>query len=278
MHLIGALLALASAAVWGSGDFSGGLAARRSDAYQVLVQSALAGALMLIALSVALAEPWPSARDSAWASLAGVSGAVGIASLYRGLSVGRAASIAPTAAVVSAAIPVAFNLFTERPPTAGQGIGFAVAIVGLWLATQTRTGAGTPPARGLRYGLLAGVGFGGFFVLVAQVGPGGVFAPLVVARGAAVVVGLLIVLARRSPLPAPADNPWALLAGLLDAGGNALYLLATRYTRLDVAAVLSSLYPATTVILSSAILKERVSRAQWAGVGLCLAAVGLIAG
>lgn len=277
MHLIGALLALASAAVWGGGDFAGGLAARRSDSYRVLAQSALSGALMLVGLSVAFAEPWPSAHDSAWASLAGVSGALGIASLYRGLAVGRAASVAPLAAVVSAAVPVVFNLFIDRPPAASQQIGFAAAIAGLWLATRSQAGCGAAPQNGILYGVLAGLGFGGFFVLIAQVGPGAVFTPLVVARGAAVIVGLVTVLARRSRLPAAAENPWALLAGVLDAGGNALYLLATRFTRLDAAAVLSSLYPATTVILSRAILKERISLAQWWGVGLCLAAVALIA-
>jgi drug/metabolite transporter (DMT)-like permease len=123
----------------------------------------------------------------------------------------------------------------------------------------------------------AGLGFGGFFILIAQVPGAGVFAPLLVARLAALAAALMLLAARRVPLPGLGSNPVALLAGVLDAGGNIFYVLAQRLTRLDVAAVLASLYPAATVLLAWIVLKERVSPAQWSGAALCLAAVVLIA-
>jgi drug/metabolite transporter (DMT)-like permease len=126
-------------------------------------------------------------------------------------------------------------------------------------------------------GVLAGLGFGGFFVLIAQVEPGLIFSPLVVAKLAALCAALVMLLRTRLPFPSPSANTIALLAGALDAGGNVFYLLAKQFTRLDIAAVLASMYPAATVALSRVVLHEEVSARQWLGVGLCLAGVGLIA-
>ena len=97
---------------------------------------------------------------------------------------------------------------------------------------------------------LAGVGFGGFFILLGQVEPGKVFTPLLIARVVALCVALLMLLIYRMSLPRLTSNPMALLAGVLDVGGNVFYLLAKQFVRLDVAAVLASLYPVTTVILA----------------------------
>jgi drug/metabolite transporter (DMT)-like permease len=123
---------------------------------------------------------------------------------------------------------------------------------------------------------LSGIGFGGFFVFIAQVDKGQVFAPIFVARTVTLCIALLMLRLRHIPLPGLTSNHFAILAGVLDTGGNVFYLLATQFTRLDVAAVLSSLYPAGTVILATTIMKEKVSTAQWAGVCLCLLAVVLI--
>jgi drug/metabolite transporter (DMT)-like permease len=201
-----------------------------------------------------------------------------MAALYRGLAGGRAALVAPTAGVVGAALPVVVGSVVEGLPGAADVVGMAIGIAGIWLVSQ---GGATSEARqkdrGLLMGIVAGVGFGGYFVLIAQVEAGPVFSPLVAAKLAAFVVALIAVAGQRRSLPALGDNPIAPIAGLLDAAGNVLYLLAAQLTRLDFAAVLASMYPASTVVLSRLILHERVSRRQWAGGVMCLAAVALIA-
>lgn len=115
-----------------------------------------------------------------------------------------------------------------------------------------------------------------FFVLIAQVSPGKLFSPLVIAKGASLGLALIIVTVKKEDILPLSSNPAALLAGILDAGGNTFYLLATHFTRLDVAAVLSSFYPAGTVLLTSLVIHEKVSKSQWLGVIFCLASVSLI--
>jgi drug/metabolite transporter (DMT)-like permease len=109
-----------------------------------------------------------------------------------------------------------------------------------------------------------------------MVGKGQVFMPVLIARSVTLIVALIMLWVRRLPLPSPGSNPFALLAGLLDTGGNIFYLLATQFTRLDISALLSSFYPAMTVILANVILKENISKAQVAGMFLCLAALALM--
>lgn len=275
MSPIGIALALASAAVWGAGDFCGGLASRRSAQLQVLTLSALSGIVMLVAIAAVRGESWPSAPTALWAGLAGLSGTVGLGCLYRGLSLGNAAMVAPTAAVITAALPVLFALITEGRPRPSQLAGFLVAMAGIWMVAAP-AGSVEVSRRGFRLALLAGVGFGGFLILIGQVPAGSVFVPAAVSRGVMLVAVVLLLLVRGPALPALASNPAALAAGLFDAGGNVFYLLAKEYARLDVAAVLSSLYPVTTVLLAHAVLGERVSRVQWLGMGICLLAVALI--
>jgi drug/metabolite transporter (DMT)-like permease len=272
----GILLALTSALVWGSGDYCGGRAARRHDPFQVLVLASIAGISMLTAVALARGEGWALDTALGWAAAAGLAGALGIASLYQGLAIGSAAAVAPTAAVVAAALPVLFTAATTGLPGSLQTIGFAVALAGIWLVARAAP-VGPASRTGIRLGLLAGVGFGGFLILIAQVDAGSVFVPLSVARAMMLAVGLLVVARRRSRLLAPASNPLALVAGLLDAGGNVLYLLARQHVRLDIAAVLSSLYPVATVLLARVVSHEPVTPTQWVGAGVCLAAVGLIA-
>jgi drug/metabolite transporter (DMT)-like permease len=270
------IFALTSALVWGSGDFGGGLATRRGNQFQVLVLSTFSGIVLLLLCAAAWGESLPGLRSAMWAALAGVAGTLGLASLYRGLSLGYAASVAPVAAVVSAALPVVFSIVTEGVPAPTRLAGLALALLGIWLVSATSGGAGLG-AQGVGLALLAGLGFGGFFILIGQVEPGALFSPLVVARGVSLSMALLLLWGRRQSLPSIPRSPIALLAGMLDAGGNVFYLLARQHTRLDIAAVLSSLYPVTTVLLASLVLKERVSPLQWLGAAVCLAAVVLIA-
>lgn len=230
---------------------------------------------MLLVFGAVRHEAWPPVSSLAWAAAAGVSGAVGIAALYRGLAIGSAAIVAPAAAVITAALPVMFSGFTAGLPHPSQLAGFIVAIVGIWLVARTG-GSSASSNDGLRLAIGAGVGFGGFLILIAQVHSEFVFLPLAVTRTMMLVAALGLLLTRGVALPALMSNPIALVAGVLDAGGNVLFLFARQYTRLDIAAVLSSFYPVATVVLARVILRERVSPLQWLGAAVCLAAVALI--
>lgn len=276
-HLLGVAFALMSALVWGSGDFSGGLATRRHNQFGVLVLSALSGMAVLLLFAGIWGEAWPRGLDVVRSLAAGGAGAVGLASLYRALSLERASGVAPTAAVVGAVLPVVFGLATEGLPATNQMAGFALAVPGLWLVTRPSGGNAAVSRRGFFLAVLAGVGFGGFFILIAQVEGPLVFTPLILTRSATLLAGLALAGWRRAAVPSPGGNPVAVLAGVLDAGGNVFYLLAQQFTRLDAAAVLASLYPATTILLAQIVLRERVARTQWIGVGLCLLTVALIA-
>lgn len=274
--LTGVFLALGSAVVWGSGDFCGGRASTRHDAYQVLGLSALSGIMMLAVLTIATGEtvaPW---RSLVPAVGAGLSTSLGIACLYRGLSLGSAAVVAPTAAVVAALMPVLYSTLTLGAPSPGRILGFALALVGIFLVARAAP-AEAPAGSGVRFGVLSGLGFGGFLVLIAQAPAGSVYVPLAVSRTTMFLVSLVLLTRRRLPFPRFAESPMGVLAGLLDASGTAFYVVAQHYVRLDVAAVISSFYPAATVLLARTVSHEQVSRLQWVGASLCVAAVALIA-
>ncbi len=276
-NLLGALFALSSACLWGSGDFGGGLATRRSSQFQVLALACLSGIAVMLGCAAFWRETLPTLRSLLWAMAAGAAGVVGMAALYRALSMGHAASVAPTAAVTGATLPVCFSLVTEGWPSAAQLAGFALALPGIWLVSRASAPGGARVSRkGWLLACLAGVSFGFFFILLAQIDAGSIFVPLALSKCTQLAITLLMLLGSRTRLPALASNPTALLVGALDAGGNVLYVLAKHFTRLDVATILGSLYPAATVLLARLVLKENISRNQWLGVGLCLLAIGLI--
>ena len=267
---------LASAASWGAADFSGGLVTRRWRVVAVTTASRCTGSVLLVALAVALREAPLSSAGVGWACAAGVFGSVGIVALYRALAVGQMGIAAPVSGMLSAGLPVLFTAFTTGLPTALQMAGFALAIAAVWMLSHARGPAGTPTGLGLA--LLAGVGFGGFLVLIAQAGRSTWLWPLAVANVASFAMLLVIaVTTRQWERPAGASLPLAALTGVLDVGGNVFFLLAAQWGRLDTAAVLSSLYPAPTVLLAWALLRERVTALQAAGIVLALVAIALIA-
>jgi drug/metabolite transporter (DMT)-like permease len=275
-NLIGIFSAVVSAVSWGSGDFSGGQATRKSHQYQVLILAASSGMVFLAISAFIRGEGMPSGRTIFWAGLAGLAGALGMAALYRALSMGNTASVAPTSAITCAALPVIFGLITEGLPDSSQLAGFAVAFLGIWLVSRSPNAREKHLREGMTLAFLSGIGFGGFFIFIAMVEKGQVFIPVLIARSVTLIVALIMLRVRRLPLPGPGSNPFALLAGLLDTGGNIFYLLATQFTRLDIAALLSSFYPAMTVILARVILKESISKTQLAGMILCLVALSLM--
>ena len=266
---------LAASLFWGSGDFNGGLASRRSNASSVVIAAYAIGCVLLIALALLWTEPFPSPIDILWGALAGLAGATGLIAFYSALSIGRMGIAAPVSAILTASLPVLFSLFTAGLPTWLQLGGFILALIAIGLISRPERAKGRPEGLGLA--MLAGCGFGCFFILISRVTPTSTFWPLAVARLTAVLFLLVVVLLRREPtLPKMKVAPFVILAGVLDAIGNAFFVLATHNGRLDIAAVLSSLYPAATVLLAAIVLRERVTRIQGIGILIALIAVPLI--
>jgi drug/metabolite transporter (DMT)-like permease len=275
-QLLGIVFGLASAVVWGGSGFAGGMVSRRIRLFQVLILTTMSGTAGLLVLAFMRAESLPSISDSAWAAAAGFTGAFGTLALYRGISLGQSAIVAPTAALVGALLPVLFGILTIGLPGRSQTLGFLLGLVGIWLVSRSTTIKKTEIARGYGLGAAAGLGYGGFYILIAQVEHGEIISPLVITKAMALLLAATYILTRRIQMPSPLRHPLAVFAGLMDAGGGIFYLLAGEFTRLDIAAVLSSMYPAATVLLSSYFLKEAVTRAQWIGIFCCLGAVSLI--
>lgn len=271
------LLGLTSALTWGAGDFCGGLAAKRSSSYSVVFVSQLAGGILIALAALVLGEPLPASTDLLWSAVAGIAAVSGVVALYRGLADGRMGIVSPMAAVVTAMIPVLFGLLTVGAPGAPQLAGFVFAAAAVWLISRGDS-TSKPRVRDIGLGLFAGLGFGIFFIIIGRTSKTAVLWPLVAARATSLCTLAITALVTRRRLIPPA-NQWPLiaLAGILDTGGNVLFALAARAGRLDVAAVLSSLYPATTVLLARAMLQERMVRLQQAGVVAALVAVVLIA-
>jgi drug/metabolite transporter (DMT)-like permease len=275
-NALGVVYALSSALVWGTGDFCGGLASRRSKMIGVVFFAALFGFIFLITMAVVRGETWPTPEIWLWGSLAGVLGVIGIAALYRGLAAGQAAVTAPTSAVVAAAVPLIYGVIDAGVPAPLSLIGMLTGIVGIGLVSRSEPAMDDDRASGLPTAVLSGMGFGGFFIFISQVPEGALFSPLAISKGAAAIIALGVMAVQRASPGSPVSQPLTILVGVFDAGGNIFFLLAENATRLDVAAVLSSMYPVSTIMLSILILKESVSVSQWMGVALCLLAIALI--
>jgi drug/metabolite transporter (DMT)-like permease len=277
---------LAASLCWGSGDFSGGLASRRINASSVVIAGYTVGFALLVALALLWREPFPAAMDLLWGGLAGLAGVLGLIAFYTALASGKMGIAAPVSAVLTATLPVLFSALTAGLPNPLQLVGFLLALLAIALisrpdrAEQAAAGGRGPP-QGIGLAVLAGCGFGGFFILISRVSPGTTFWPLAVARLTAVVALLVVLQVRRQRRQQILSGvrrvvPLVLLAGTLDASGNAFFVLAAHSGRLDVAAILSSLYPAATVLLAAFVLRERVTRIQAVGILLVLLAIPLI--
>ncbi len=272
---LAATFALLAAAAWGSGDFTSGLAARRIGPFHTVLISYSIGLVMLVIMALARLEPLPPSPDLIWGGLAGIFGMLGLGALLRGFAAGRMGIVAPVSAVLAAAIPVIFGAFAEGLPRPLQLLGFGLALASIWMLSRPER-FGRHPA-GLGMALLAGLGFGAFFTALDQVGEGAVFWPLVAGRVACCTLLVGVALSTRRRLIPPLA-PFGLLtvAGLLDAPGNLFFLLAIQSGRLDVAAVLGSLYPAVTAILARLITREYMARLQVVGVAAAILAIILI--
>jgi drug/metabolite transporter (DMT)-like permease len=222
-------------------------------------------------------EAWPTQADALWAAAAGMSGAIGITALYRGLAMGQMGIVAPVSAVVAATISVLVGALIEGPPGPARAAGIVLAMVSVVLVSRSSAPGGGRTGLGLA--LLSGIGFGMFIVGISQVSDGIVFGPLAIARLADIGLLVAIVALSRQPWRVPRPTlPLVLLAGALDTCGNVFFILAAQSGRLDVAAVLSALYPVTTILLATFVLGERLVRGHAFGVALALVAIILIAG
>jgi drug/metabolite transporter (DMT)-like permease len=275
-HLIATVIfGLAASLCWGSEDFSGGLASRRAYVGSVVLTNYTVGLVLLVVLALIWHEPFPAPTDVLWGGLAGLAGMLGLLAFYSALSRGKMGIAAPVSAVLTAALPVLFGMFTAGLPTPLQLGGFALALPAIGLIVGPQQSEGSP--QGIVLAVLAGCGFGCFFILISRVQPASTFWSLATARLLSMGVLLPMVRWQRKPLlPGMAIAPLVVFAGVLDALGNTFFVFAAHSGRLDVAAILSSLYPAATVGLSALVLRERVIRIQAIGILLVLLAIPLI--
>ena len=274
------LLALGSAVAYGLSDFVGGILARRARVFAVAVvgQSVSTAGTGVAAL---LFPGEPATPDWIWGGVAGVGSGLGAVFLYRGLASGRMSVVAPLSAVAAALLPVAVGFISGERPTIVTWLGVVCAFPAIWLvarAADPAPGDERPRHAGVADGLLAGLGFGALFTALGQVDAGAGLGPLALAQATSVVAIMVLAITLRHPwLPRYRAEAAASIAGLLGALATSLFLLSTQSGLLTVAAVLTSLYPAATVLLAALLLHERIRRSQ--GVGLLLAgtAVALVA-
>ena len=281
------LLGLASAITYGTGDFLGGLVTRRNPAQRVVFLSKAAGLVLYVAAVPLLIGAEVTARAWGWGLAAGLAGAAGIAFLYRGLARGRMSVVSPITAVLSALVPVLFALAIGERPSAVQMVGVAVAILAIALVSAApdpaAEGGPRAPLRerlassGVSDAVLAGFGIGLFLIMITRPGEDSGTWPLVAAQvGEIAVMGLVVPLTGTAWRPDPGTGKGIATAGVLDAAANLLYLVGTRLGLISVVAVLTSLYPAATVLLARVFLRDRLSRSQVIGLALALAGVILL--
>ena len=276
-ELTAVLLGLAAAVGWGTGDFSGGVATKRTGNYLVVFIMNLFGVIALIAAILIFGEKMPPPRDLFFGVLAGMSGAIGLATFLRGLSTGNMGAVAPLTAVIASSIPVIFSLFNEGAVEWLTMVGFALALIAIWIIASGGEAA-SPTWRDLKLPLIAGMGFGGFFILLGAANDNSILWPVLASRfGSVTLMALLITGSRGWKRPSADQWPILLTASVFDVGGNLFFVLAASIGRLDIAAVLASLYPAVTVLLARFILHEAITRWQWLGLMITLIAVVLIA-
>ena len=275
------VLALSCAVVYGFADYCGGTATRVHPAAIVtLLGQSLS--LILVAAAVGIAgTPLAPMHDLAWGAAGGAAGAVGLVSFYWALGHGAMTVVAPTAAVVGAIVPVVVGLaLGERPhPVAFAGIVFAVLCVALVSGAGERDPEGRPrtPRPVLTAALLAGLGFGSLFVAFDRTASSSGAWPLVAARVASVpLIATLVVTRGMRPRKDRRTLRFAAAAGVLDMAANGLYLAAVHGGLLSIVAVISSLYPASTVGLAFVLDGERVSRVQTVGLGLAGVALVMV--
>jgi drug/metabolite transporter (DMT)-like permease len=277
-----ALVALAAAASWGGGDFSGGMGVKATGgtaagALKLVMLAHGTSLAVLLVLLAFLHPPAPHGPPLKWALIAGVTAAISLTAFYIALARGTMGPSAALSGLLAAGIPAAVSTWLEGVPAPLRIAGFVLAAAAIWAIAA---GNAHDDAKTLILALIGGIGFGIYFVALKLANPLGAFEPMAIARAASLVTCALLWLCvrgtGRSTRLSPMAVFWAMGIALLDTGGNLLFIAATRMGRLDVAAVLASLYPAGTILLAAWRLHERPTRRQVAGMFAALIAVVMI--
>jgi drug/metabolite transporter (DMT)-like permease len=277
--LLSILFGLSSALTWGAADFCGGLASRKAKAYQAVLFGEAVGLAVLLVAAFLSGEAPINLHSWLMCTIGGVITTLGLLLLFQSMIKGQMSVAAPVSALMAAFLPVVAGTFTEGFPGVLTFIGFVLALAAIWFISQPEGG---PKSLRLRFSdlslpLLAGVCFGIYYILIHNGSRDGLFWPLVSSRLGGTLTMILYALFTRQPL-LPPRNVWPLIAlnGALDVTGNSFYVLAGHFGRMDVAAVLASLYPGGTVILAWLFLHERINRTQTTGILVALAAIVLM--
>lgn len=275
-----ATYSVAAVFLWGAADFSGGYGARRANTFVLTAFSHLCAFGLMLAIAFAQHGAFPNRASIVWAVIAGAVGGFSLAIFYRALATGHMGLAAPVAALLGAAIPTLVDIALEGAPSRWSILGFALAIFALWLITRPEPAgendeSGHP--KGVAAAALAGVGFAGFYLCIHQA-TGSPTWLAAISRIGSFAATSIAVLATRAPLNLnrPATT-FGALAGWLDVIGTTSFIIASQRGRLDEAVVITSLYPAVTVLLARVVLKEHFSRWKLLGLLAALAAVPLIA-
>jgi uncharacterized membrane protein len=279
--LLSILFGLTAALSWGAGDFTGGLAARKTGAYRAVLYSEVIGVAFLFIIVGISGESFPNLKIWLLSMTAGVVGTIGLMILYQAMTRGLMSVAAPVSALLAAAIPVLVGAFREGLPDMPTFIGFSFALFAVWMISQSAGGVTDILAHlsDLKLPLLAGIGFGLYFILMHEAtSTGATVWPMVASRSGGTVLIVLYMLFTHTSWKVEDTSAWSVITlnGILDVGGNIFFILAGQAGRLDVAAVLSSLFPGATVVLAWIFLKERLSRNQWIGIAAALAAIVLM--
>jgi len=284
-----ALMALAAAVLWGGGDFSGGMGVKHAGgsmgaALRVILLSHCASFSVLVLVAWSRGDAFPHGVALVWGLVAGVTAGVALSCFYIALSRGAMGASAALSGLLAAAIPAVFSAEAEGSPGVLRLVGFVVAGAAIWLIAAGENAEAKPADRGTFWlAVIGGVGFGIYFTaLKLAAAKTGVIWPLATCRmGSLTVCSLMLagmsLRAGAGKVQAGVTRPvvlWALATALLDTSGNLLFIEATRAGRLDVAAVLASLYPASTILLAAWTLSERPTRRQ--GWGMAVAAVAVV--
>lgn len=266
------ILSLLSALSFGVSDFLGGIFAKRAPAWQIaVVGQTSAGVLSLIAAVVIGGSP--TSHDLAFGALAGLGGGFGAAFLYRGLATARMSVVAPLSGVGTALIPVAVGLATGDRPSALALTGVVLAFPAIALISRVSDDSAAHRS-GVSDGILAGVGFGLLFTFFGQVGEDAGLYPLAASQATSVLSVIVTAMVLRQPWVPRERAAWnAVVMGPLSIIAQGAFLYATHRGLLSVVSVISSLYPASTVLLAAVLLRERIQR--WQGVGLVAAALAV---